>query len=43
MRRDEILNSDVLSEVVLAGSGLLLFLPLILVVIAILAGQAGGQ
>ncbi len=40
MRRDDILKSDLISEVVLAGSGLALFLPLLLLVIAAVAGQA---
>jgi len=37
MRRDELMKPDVVSEVILVGSGLVLFLPLIALIIAILS------
>ena len=41
MRRDDMLKPDLLSEVVLAGSGFVLFLPLLLVLFALIAGPVG--
>jgi hypothetical protein len=37
MRRDDLMKSDVLSEVVLAASAVALFLPLLLAVVAVVS------
>ncbi|HZP63787.1 MAG TPA: hypothetical protein VFB28_10265 [Terriglobales bacterium] len=33
MRREELLKSDLLSDIVLVGSGIVLFMPLLLIVL----------
>jgi len=33
MRREELLKSDLLSDIVLVGSGIILFMPLLLIVL----------
>jgi hypothetical protein len=41
MRRDELMKSDVVSEVILVGSGLVLFLPVLALIIAVLSAASG--
>lgn len=41
MRRDELMKSDVVSEVILVGSGLVLFLPVLTLIIAMLSSVSG--
>jgi hypothetical protein len=41
MRRDELMKSDVVSEVILIGSGLVLFLPVLTLIIAMLSAASG--
>ena len=41
MRRDELMKSDVVSEVILVGSGLILFLPVLALIIAVLSAASG--
>jgi hypothetical protein len=43
MRREGILKSDLVSEVILAGSGLALFLPLLVLIISLFAAAGGSQ
>jgi len=43
MRRDELMNPDRVSEIMLLVSGVVLFLPLLLILIAALGGYAGAQ
>jgi len=43
MRRDELMNPDRVSEVILLVSGVVLFLPLLLIVVAAVGGHAAGQ
>jgi hypothetical protein len=37
MRKDDLMKSDVISEVVLIGSGLVLFLPILALIVAAFA------
>lgn len=40
MRKDDLMKSDIVSEVVLAASGLALFLPLLILIFAVMHGAA---
>jgi hypothetical protein len=39
MRRDELLKPDLLGEIVLLGSGIVIFVPLLLMVVVALTGM----
>ena len=40
MRRDDVMESDLLSEIVLLGSGIAIFVPLMLLLVVALTGTA---
>ena len=40
MRRNDLMRPDLLSEIVLLGSGIVIFLPLLLILVAAVTGMA---